>query len=124
MSLRFTPKSALGCALTGGSVTLLVASLLPIWTLWYENPWEGVGYPVTLWTLVWELWKNALTAPNPAFPVTCRSDESNQIVLAVTFAVGAIVGLGVRYFRAAWCVLFFETPGASASLRLGHSKER
>jgi hypothetical protein len=45
------------CAAAG---VLLVGSLLPVWTTWYLNSWEGVGYPTTLWHAVAQVPANVL----------------------------------------------------------------
>ena len=47
-----------------GWIAVLVASLCPIWTVWYYNPMEGLGYRRTLWGVMWEVLQPVITSRN------------------------------------------------------------
>jgi hypothetical protein len=40
------------------SAVLAVASATPIWSVWYFNEWEGLGYRGTLWNAFVQFRKN------------------------------------------------------------------
>ena len=88
VSLKFKAHCVAFC-LPG--VILILGSVLPIWTQWSINDWEGVGYRGTLWqTIAWlpsnmrhcefmELLE--LHSPNIVFGV---------ILLAITLGAGLV----------------------------------
>jgi hypothetical protein len=89
-------KQSLMFLFLGGLISLLIASLLPMWALTYENPVEGKIQWVSLWSLIW----NTLIDPpqiNPAFPVTTRGDFKDAIDGVFIFGGGALAGLFFYY---------------------------
>ena len=95
--MRFIPFHPLTLALLGGQAAVLVASFLPIWTLWYFNPREGLGYGASLWSV---LWHTVIEPPriNPEFQVTTSGDMLDLWTGGVIFVVGAALGLLIYFF--------------------------
>ena len=89
--------------LIGGFATVLLASFLPIWHIFYLNPYEGLGESRTLWILAFEVFESRQTPPDPNFPVTVTAGPENLIILAFVFGVGCFLGAAihvtVRFFR-------------------------
>jgi hypothetical protein len=85
-------RSLIVFSLAVGSGALFFASVFPIWTNWYINPWESVGHRVALWTVFWECVTAQFQTPNPAFPVTCTGDLRDLLIAAVIFSAGCVAG--------------------------------
>ena len=85
--MRIIPNHPLTFALLGGLASILIVSLIPFWTLWYLNPWEGLGYGRTLWSV---LWHTVIEPPrrNPEFQVTTSGDMWDILMGGVIFTVG------------------------------------
>jgi hypothetical protein len=85
--------------LVGGSAGLLIASFLPIWTLWYWNPLEGLGVKRSLWTVAWETVHSLLEKPDPVFPVTRNGDVQDLGLAVIIFIAGSLLGAIVFFLR-------------------------
>jgi hypothetical protein len=73
-----------------------VSSVLPIWSAWYFNAWEGLAVHSTFWTMLASL-------PNAASQVSIEKLLTDfygaQVVMLVVFlAVGAAVGRAVAWW--------------------------
>src|SRR5258708_8035845 len=84
--------------LGGGVVALFIVSFLPLWGIWYVNPWCGVGYERSLWSVIFDVIKSGLRAPNPDFPVKVVGDSFNWAFAAVVFCIGGFFLLGGGFF--------------------------
>jgi len=99
MAFHLSSTSLRVWVLTGGLLTLLVASFFPIWTVWYWNPWEGLGVRASLWGVLWKVLRCSIREPDPNFPVTCNPEPRELIVAAIVFVVGAVGGAFVYFLR-------------------------
>jgi hypothetical protein len=79
--------------LGGGVAALVVASAMPIWTLWHINELEGLGYRVSLWRVGLEATQSWIESfdGNPALVRT--GDPEDFIIAGVAFGVGAAIGM-------------------------------
>jgi len=89
--MRKHVNNPLAFALLGGQLLFLVASWFPIWTLWYFNPREGLGFQETLWSV---LWNTVISRPplDPAFQVTTSGDMRDILQGEIIFAIGVALG--------------------------------
>jgi hypothetical protein len=78
--------------MTCGFLLLFASTFLPIWTVWYLNPIEGVGYLRPLWVVVWEVTGAHVEEVNPAFPVIRTGDAHDFIIVALAFGIGTLIG--------------------------------
>jgi hypothetical protein len=85
--------------LAGGFLAFLVASFLPLWVVWHVNPWCGVGYERSLWSVILDVIKSRQRTPDPAFSVEVFGDSFNWIFAAVVYCIGGFLGWTVYFIR-------------------------
>ena len=78
--------------LLGAASVLFVSSFLPVWTVWYFNPWEGVGDHHSLWQVVWEIARAQYKGTDPNFPVTVTGDAIDLLKAGTALCIGGIIG--------------------------------
>lgn len=74
-------RTAVVYMICGALLALMFASVLPVWTIWHSIPMEGLGYPLPLWCVIFEMCRRGGTAnSNPDFPVTVyiNMDDSGR----------------------------------------------
>ena len=74
---------------------MLVATFLPIWTVWYIGSWEATGERGTLWIALRMLPDNVRTAGFAYVVTTCLG--SNVVTAGILLAVG----FGIERFMVA-----------------------
>lgn len=84
--------------LLGGTGSLFVSTFLPVWLVWYINPWEGLGKAHSLWIVIWEIVENQFQTQDPDFPVTVTGDSVDLIKAGFAFCIGGF--LGAAYYVA------------------------
>jgi hypothetical protein len=87
--------------IVGGMTPLLILSFFPIWTIWYDNPMEGVGYHRSLWFVAVEVVQSWVEQPDPAFPVTITGDARDLILGAIVCGIGVFFGVVAFALRSA-----------------------
>jgi hypothetical protein len=102
--------SLLMALLIPGLLALLIASFLPLWTVWYWNPHEGLGKHGSLWFVMSEVQRVAITPPDATFPETCNADPHDLTLAAGIFGFGVLLGL---LFLFGWPLTRFWASGGS-----------
>jgi hypothetical protein len=94
--VRSSKERAILWAVCSALVVLLIGSLLPIWTAWHINPWEGVGYRATLWQAIAQLPSNVQNAA--PYPGLFALHETNIVQGAILLVLVGAIGVGF-YWR-------------------------
>jgi hypothetical protein len=79
-------------SLSGSLLSLLASTFLPIWTVWYLNWFEGVGYHRSLWGVAADILRSNEE-------VECTGDLRDLVTAALAAAAGAAAGLVVGLAR-------------------------
>jgi hypothetical protein len=91
---RQSPASTLGrlprMAIVIGP--MLLATFLPIWTVWYIGPWEATGERGTFWSALQMLPDNFRTAGFAYVATTCLGSN------VATAGILLVLGFGVERF--------------------------
>jgi hypothetical protein len=83
-------------ALAGAVLAFLIASALPVWSVWYFNEWEGVGYGGTFWSAQARFVRNAR---DPDLAGRLLDLYGADLVLLVVILVG---GYGAGWLVGWW----------------------
>ena len=85
-------------AVIAGVLTFFIGSLLPMWTVWYVNSWEGVGYAHTLWGMV-AAWRPQQTGDEAWVELEWQTGAIvTAVAVHVALIAGAVMG-GIRRSR-------------------------
>ena len=83
--MRIIPNHPLTYALLGGQTAILIASVFPIWTLWWFGPRAGLSERTTLWSV---LWYTVIEVPK----IQSSGDMCDILIGGFFFTMGAILG--------------------------------
>src|SRR5262245_18259661 len=78
--------------------TSFLGNLLPIWTVWHINDWEGLGVPGNLWSAVWQLPSNLRnTGPDELLTLHSGNLWMGSVTVFVSVAVGVATICAVHW---------------------------
>jgi hypothetical protein len=92
--MQLDPRKSAGVfTALGAWLALLIASVLPVWTVWYFNEWEGLAVRGTLWSALAQL-PGTVQRPRTIREVldVVSLYESDLIFGIIAFALGSAIG--------------------------------